>query len=328
MKILHTKSPCCQGKIYRFGNKRRKCVICGKTWTAHRKRQGRKSYRVNKELLKRVLAEGRSLTQEMKKDYPSLASLRYRFRKAIIWITRQPRHFESPDEQLILLVDALWFRFRKENWTLYLMALKPVSDNRAILLDPVLLNGGESYENWQTALETMPDRAKECIVALVSDNFGAAQMLAQRYGWVHQLCHFHLISQLQIRRGRRKYFIKGKNLREKIYHTIREALEITNEENLNTLLVRLKRYGNHQECPYRLKMAANEFVRTINLYRAYLLYPELNLPTTTNAIEATAKRIRQMARSISTPKALSLWAKALIRLRPEITCNSKNFQQN
>lgn len=327
MKILHAKSPCCQGKTYRFGNKRRQCAICGKTWTIRPKRRGRKSYRINKSLLRRILLDGKKLSHEFKKDYPSLPALCYRFRKSLEWLARQPRGYHLNFKGFVLLADGLWFSFKKEKWILFLMVLKPINNNEAILLDPVLLRNGESYDNWQAALDTIPDSAKKRIVAFVSDDFRAADKLAEEHQWVHQLCHFHLIAQLQIRRGKRKPAILGRNIREKIYQTIRQTLVVADKKKLNCLKSCLKRLSRHPECPYKLRMIVNEFLRKINLYRAYLLYPELNLPNTTNVVESTCRIIRRAAATLNTPRALRLRSIALIRLRSKITCNGKIFNR-
>lgn len=328
MKTLHTKSPCCQGKTYHFGNRRRQCSVCGKTWRVRHRKKGRKAYRINKELLKRVLIQGKTLSQEMSNHYPSLPALRKRFRADLKWLTRQPRNYQFNSEQFILLVDGLWFQFNKEKWVLFLMALKPTDDNKAILLDPVLLEGGESYDNWQTALSTIPEKAKERLAALVSDDFRASDRLAKEYSLIHQLCHFHLIAQLQIRRGRRKSTVEGRNVREDIYQTIRQALVATDEQELEQLQSTLQKLIRHPVCPKKLKMMVNQFLRSIDYYRAYLIYPELNLPNTTNAIESTCNLIRRSTVTLNTPKSLYLWSKSLIRLRSEITCNGKDFQPN
>lgn len=328
MKTLHTKSPCCQGKVYHFGNRRRQCAICGRTWRIRQKKKGRKRYRVNKDLLKRVLLEGNTLTQEMRKGYSSLSVLRYRFRKSLEWLTSQNRHYSFQSQQLVLLADGLWFRFKKEDWVLFLMAIKPANNNKATLLDPVLLKGKESYENWSAAIDSIPNETKERIVAFVSDNFRPAKRLAREHHWIHQLCHFHLIAQLQVRRGRRKKVLSGRNIREEIYQYIRESLETTDEQRLAFLKSQLQKSSNASDCPRKLRMITNEFLRAINLYRAYLLYSDLNLPTTTNAIESTGRMIRKVMSTISTPQALHFWATSLIRLHSEITCNGKHFQPN
>lgn len=272
--------------------------------------------------------EDRKLAYLMSNNYPSLPALRKRFRSDLEWLTRQPRKYQFNSEKLILLADGLWFRFNKEKWILFLMALKPADDNRAILLDPVLLKGVESYDNWQTVLSTIPEEAKERIVALVSDDFRASDRLAKEHCWIHQLCHFHLIAQLQIRRGRKKSTVEGRNTREDIYQTIRRALITTDEKELARLQLILQRLIRHPVCPKKLEMMVNQFLRSIDKYRAYLLYPELNLPNTNNAAESIGRLIRKSTATLNTPKSLYLWSKALIRLRAEITCNGKDFPHN
>jgi hypothetical protein len=80
-----------------------------------------------------------------------------------------------------------------------------------------------------------------------------------------------------------------------------------------------------------VRMAAREFLRRCEHFRAYRRYPELDLPTTTGAVEAMGHIVRELMhrlRNVRTPQALRLWTTALIRLRPEVRCNSKSFQPN
>ena len=44
---------------------------------------------------------------------------------------------------LVLLLDGLYFRFRGKDWVLYVMAVKPCRQNRAVFLDPVSSCQGE-----------------------------------------------------------------------------------------------------------------------------------------------------------------------------------------
>lgn len=323
MKTLHAKSPCCRGKIYHFGNRRKQCAFCRRTWRIRKRKRGRKRHRINKDLLVRTLIERQTLKQQVRDNYSSLFTLRRRFRNSLKWITSKPREYSLSSTQLILLADGLWFRFKRQDWILYLMAIKSIEDNKAILLDPILLPGKESYENWDYTISTIPERLRSQIKAFVSDNFTCAKKIAQQYHWVHQLCHFHLIAQLQIRRGKRKPSIAGRNTRETIYLSIREALETSNKQDLRGLKVRLEELSIFPECPKRLRFIVCQFLRSIDLYRTYLYNPDLDLPTTTSAIEAVGKKIRQISRTISTPEALRLWTTAFVRLNPIVTCNGK-----
>ena len=327
MKTLHTKSLCCRGKIYRFGNRRRQCSICGRTWRIRRKKRGRKRNRINKKLLTKTLIRRQSLNSQMRKNYSSIATLYQRFRKTLIWLSSQPRRYPPYSGQLILVGDGLWYRFKKKDWVLYLMALRPIQDSKAILLDPILLPGKENYQNWKQAIQTLPLPIKKRIKAFVSDGFRGSKKLSKENHWIHQRCHFHLMAQLQARRGRKKKLI-GADIRETIYLIIRKVLEMPDGKHLKFLTIYLNQLANHPLCPKKMRMIIHEFLKELDSFRAYLLYPELNLPTTTNTIESTGKMIRKISRSLNTPRSLQLWTTAFIRFRPEITCNGKIFQPN
>lgn len=231
--------------------------------------------------------------------------------------------------QLVLLIDGLYFRFNRRPWVLYLMALKPCHHNRAVFLDPVLFAGREEIGRWSHAISAIPVRLQRRIAALVSDQIRGITSLAARRGWVLQLCHFHIISQLQGSRGRRKTKIRGRNMREALYQLTRQALELPDGPRLQRVARRLKMLLCRPGGSRRIRMAAREFLRRIEQFRAYRKHPHLNLPTTTGTVEAMGRIIRDLmrqTRSIRSPRALQLWATALIRLRPKIMCNGKHFQ--
>ena len=85
---------------------------------------------------------------------------------------------------------------------------------------------------------------------------------------------------------------------------------------------------NRQDCPRRLHAIGVELIRHHQEFRAYLKYPELNLPNTTNSVESMNKIIRSGCRHLRTPKSLILRSKCLIRMRKTITCKPKIFQPN
>lgn len=165
-------------------------------------------------------------------------------------------------------------------------------------------------------------------ISIVSDGFRGAKRIAREYGWVPQRCHFHLIAQLQIRRGKIKYRLHGRRVRERIYQSIREALLTPKERILCILLGRLTRLSQHPDRPRKLCMMVREFVREIDVFRAYRIHPALHLPTTTNTVECMVKLLRMRIRPLSTPKAPLQWSTAYIRLQRSLTCNDSKFQPN
>jgi hypothetical protein len=208
------------------------------------------------------------------------------------------------------------------------MALKPVNDSLAYLLEPLILPGGESYENWKKAIESIDSSLRKQIKAFVSDDFRASQRLSEKYGWIHQLCHFHLIAYLQVRRGRRKSGLLGATIREKVYQDIREALETSNPERLIELKRDLIHLTTKKSCPQSIRMIVHEFLRKIDSYRAYQIHPELHLPHTTNAVETIGKLIRRISRNLRTPSALRRWVITFVRLRHIVQCNGKELNKN
>lgn len=242
MKTLHTKSPCCQGKIYHFGSRRRQCSTCKRTWRIRQKKRGRKHYRVNRNLLDKTFIQGQPLKFQLRKDYPSVDVLYKRFHQSLVELCRQSRKYVFPHGKLILLGDGLWFKFKGKDWVLYMTAIKSVKKRGAFVLDPLLLPGKENYEGWKEVLEeVVPQSVRKRLIAFVSDDFRGSTRLAKKQNWVHQLCHFHLLARLQAVRGKRKTNLPYRNLREKIYQDIRLILETTNDKELKLVKRCLRR---------------------------------------------------------------------------------------
>jgi hypothetical protein len=227
-------------------------------------------------------------------------------------------------------LDGLYFRFRGKDWVLYVMAVKPCHQNRAVFLDPVLLPGRENLQGWSQAFTTIPASIHRRIRASVSDEISGIIKLSTSQGWIVQFCHFHVISRLQQCRGRRNRRLAGRPLREALYQHVRQALELPDGARLQAVLKKLSHLVRQAKGLRVMRMIVREFLRRTDHFRAYRKYPQLNLPTTTGSVEAMNRRVRDLmrqTRSISSPQALQLWATALIRMRPAITCNGKHFQQ-
>lgn len=203
---------------------------------------------------------------------------------------------------------------------LYVLAVKPTTLAQATFLDPVLIPGKESAPGWQHALRSLPPALRARVKALVSDGFRGAKALARSHGWVHQRCHFHLLAQLYGRRGRHKR-LTARAWRETALQSIREVLGTRDQVRLVQLQQRLRALAAQPRAPVRLRMVVRHFLRELASFRAYLQYPELHLPTTTNVIEAMANILRSRLRSLNTPASLQRWATGVLRARPIMVCN-------
>ena len=100
-------------------------------------------------------------------------------------------------------------------------------------------------------------------------------------------------------------------------------------QRLSRAVERLKRLSRGDCGTLRIKTTLCQFLVDLPFYRSYLAHPNLGLPLTTNAVESMCRLIREMLRSSradSNPTSLLLWATALIRLRPTVTCNGHSLE--
>lgn len=318
MKNLHGKSPCCREKIYQHGDKRRQCSECGKTWRVWKKKQGRKRYRPDKSLLQKIFVEGQRLRYYgKKKHFSSLGTLSIRFRNILNQFLAKPRKAKFQCREYILLLDALWFKFEDIRWTLYVMATRSVKSNKESAAHSRFSLTRFFQRVWKQIINKLSLPLKKRVKACVSDGFRGSGKLIKENKWILQRCHFHFISQLQIRRGRRKN-LKDKYIREEIYQTARKLLVA---KGTKVLKEQLRKLISRSDCPGKLGSIIHEFLQDLDDFRAYRKYPRLNLPITNNTVESMNKLIRQQCRYLRTPESLRLWATTFIRMRPNIKCN-------
>ena len=324
MKTLHAKSPCCRGRINRFGKRRRQCSICKRTWRIRQKIRGRKRKRVDRRLVRRILVEHRTFQHHCRKGAVSQSGFSKRFSKAIRSDPQLKARQRFPSGLYALLGDDLYFKFKRMDWVMYVMAVKPVKSHQAFFLNPVLLQGKECYERWHAALDTLPPETKKRVKAFVSDGFRGSKLIAKEHGWIHQRCHFHLLMALIRRHGRRSYRTNGARVREKLLGVVRILLTTSDNVALRRRMLKARRLILHPLCPPWIRIQTVEFLRTLDDFRAYLIHPELNLPTTNNSIESSGKIIRKATSTARTPQSVLLRATAFLRLKKSITCNGKS----
>ena len=329
MATQHAKSPCCRGRINRFGKRRRQCGICKRTWRIRQKQRGRKRKRLADQLLHRILLERHTIVQEQRRLHISRNAIAERYANAMRATARKPYFIESlPGGQYALLGDGLYFKFKRREWVMYLMAVKPVRGKKACFLDPVLLEGRECYERWIRAIATIPPSVKKRICTFVSDGFRGSQLLSEQNGWLHQRCHFHLLANLVRGKGKRRYRIRSSRLRDKLLEATRIILTHQSTHVLAQARQTIRRLINRSTCPPYIRKQALEFLEREQDFRTYLHYPKLHLPTTTNAIESTGQMVRKATRTARTSKSVLLRATAFFRLKKFVICNGHIHQPN
>ena len=167
------------------------------------------------------------------------------------------------------------------------------------------------------------------IQALVVDNLPGMRRLAHQRQWVLQLCQFHLLLKLRAQRRGVRYALRG-GVREEIQQLVRSALQLPDGPHLTRTLKRLARLSQGDCGPQHIQTTVREFLSQLDHYRCYRTYPHLGLPWTTNAVESMGRILRELFRSSragSNPASVLLWATALIRIRPKVTCNGYPFNR-
>lgn len=103
---------------------------------------------------------------------------------------------------------------------------------------------------------------------------------------------------MQKRVGKRKT-TEGRKTRKMIYDLIDESLKTKSKKHFK----KLKLLSERKDCPRSMKMIVKEFLRRHNDFKAYLLFPELNIPRTTSALESSHSLYENKSAKIKSPKA-------------------------
>lgn len=257
----------------------------------------------------------------------SAGVIRKRHRTALDRLTRRPVPQLVPEGDLALLVDGLWFVFKRRLWVLYNMAVKPAAKESASFLDPVLIQGKESARGWRLALSTIPAHIHEQVRALVSDGFQGCKAITRERQWLHQRCHFHILTQLYNRLGRRKRKLPGRRISAKIYRAVKTVLRTTSQRRLTQKTALLHRLIADPCCRPKVASIVRQFLRDEKSYRTYLDHPELRLPATSSALESLHGRFREVASRVNTPNAVLRRIRGYIRVHPTFACNGSSYQQ-
>lgn len=330
MKKIHSKSSCSHAKTIRYGGRRRQCVLCKHTWRIRKKKRGRKRLRVHPNLDSTVIAKRQSLVHRSKLSKRSYGQIRLRHELNLKQILKTTRPPTAPPGPLIAVIDGWCFYPKGERHVVYLILLRPVNSNNATIMEPTIIPGWECCTRWEQVLLQLPADVRKRIKALVVDGITGVECLANEWGWVVQRCHFHQIAMLQSLRGKRWSTVKQKGLREKIYQNALTMLHTPDEEEAQRLYKETKKLLRRPDCPRWIKTRVGGFIRRLDYFRSYRKYPNLNLPTTTNAAECVFQSISEMfrlARGFRTTKSFEIWLKVQIRAMKKIKCNGKTTNQ-
>lgn len=321
MANLHEKSLCCQGKIRRFGGRRRQCALCYRTWTVWPKKRGAKPFRSKLSLVSSYL-ENRSGPLRNPKLQARTRKAANRFVTKISWA-------KVPKGKLVAIVDGMYQKIGRREYTFYFILLKPVGKAKAFIRSPLCLPGGESSNGWQQAFNRLPGKIEKEIAALVCDGRRALLLLARKRRYRLQRCHFHLKARVR-HYARSGYLSRHPGVGQTVQKLVSVTLTTKDERKLNRAVSQLK-VLRREVFSAGLAQVIGGFSRNYRSYRTYLRYPALDLPITSNAAESLIGSVRELqhrARGFRSRRSLLLWVTALLKHRQFVTCNGKNNQQN
>lgn len=329
MKKKHEKSACCRADIIKYGNKRRQCVECRRTWSVWKKRRGRKRKRIGANLARAFLnREIASLAALARKRNCSEAHVQETFRKSRECFIQKTSWPIVPQGDLIIVADGVMEMIERRWHTVYLMLVRSLSSNTAVILPSLIARGTETALGWRMAMDTIPVSVMNRIRAIVCDGHRGLVGAGLRNRWVIQRCQFHLLARIQSRRSRFR-IARNKKEAEAIFAHVRVVLSSTDETAVNASLVTLEQIGWKSTSP-EIRNVLSGFVKNYRDYRSYLTHPSLHLPTTTNTAECLASAVadlKQRMRGFPTLRSFERWIIALLKFKKQIACNGFR-QQN
>lgn len=321
-----TNETCKHTKSIKYGGRRRQCVSCHATWRIRLKKRGPKAAKRRLSNLTKTFVDKLTLVQQSRRSDTTSDALSKRHASTLSTLEGRPWPHAIPEGLLILVMDAMWFETVGKRQTVYLMGLRAVDDDRLHFLRPVLRPGSESQKRWREVIDEIPKSAREHICAIVSDSFAGSGGLAKEHGWVFQRCQAHLLLRLSMLCGDNKRIVSWRDGRQEIQRLMHALMSTPDEKKASEIADQLFVLGQDGRCPTRLRHIITQTLRTLHEYRACYLHPELRLPATTNALENTNGRVRDLlnrSRGCRTPEALIRWITGFLWFHPTVTCRPK-----
>lgn len=329
MAHQHLKSACCRAQVIRYGSKRRQCVSCRRTWTIRPKRKGRKRLRAPQSLAERYFSGsistirtlerrfrwGRDRAQHMARR--SLAH--YLIKHQNDWSRTLPNR-----GRLIAIADAIWHRVCGEKITIYLILLRPVDGETAVIMPPVFTRGHEDRGGWQYAWAQLPSAYLRRIDAIVCDGQKWLIAFGYRHKWIVQRCQFHLLANLQMYLG-----IRDRQRNSNVMTLVYALFATTDQKQSRRILAQLAAIRDTSKSR-GMRRVLSGLATNYRDFQSYLRHPNLNLPTTTNAAESCASSIREFmrrCRGFRSRETLRLWVTGYVLWKKEIHCAGKNQQK-
>lgn len=268
----------------------------------------------------RVLSEQRRVSKDHLQRKLRTSLKRYCSQEGEKWKT-----LLKNNDQLIAVADAIWYTLNGKKHTIYLILLRPIADEAAVITPPLLLEGHEDKKGWMEAFNRLPETFRARIIAVVCDGGSGIVHAAQTHRWRIQRCHFHLLAAVQ------NYLTSGPRSPRRAYalFVLRHAQTFLAGRTLSAERTTLRAIIQSSRSR-GLRRVLNGLLEHEFDFHAYLRYPELKLPTTSNAAESAIRCIRDLmsrCRGFRSRAALMLWLIAWTAHQKIIRCRPK-YQPN
>jgi hypothetical protein len=312
MKKIHAKSSCCFAKIVRFGERRKQCSKCHRTWRTRKKKRGRKQKRVSKKIVKsyfsRTLPSSYGLAKERN---TSPDTFEYRLLKSRNLFSRNEAWPSLPNTSpFILIADAKKMKIVGEMTTMYFILVRSTSEKTAFVHKPHIEIGDESVTGWDRAFDTLPDSVSRGVLGLVCDGHLGLIYSAKWRKWKIQRCHFHLIKSLVVRRSVKSTRGNAK-LGAIILSLVKNILTTKDADVLKHSIDEIEAIGWESK-KGMLRPIIEGFLNHLDEYRTYIDYPELCLPKTSNSAEAYIGGLQKLLNQAHGFRTMAVSLKSII----------------
>lgn len=324
MNTKHAKSPCCKGKVIKFGERRRQCCTCHRTWRIRQKKTGRKKKRAQINLAVSFLINQRLSCYSLAiKLHKSEDILNRNIKRSLNKFVLETPYAELPTKSpLVVIADAMIQQVENKTFSVYFVLVKTPESKEAIIAPPYFEEGKESCIGWKNAFDRLPKPVFKAITAIVSDGHLGLRSLSLKNDWLMQRCHFHLLASLQGRRSKSK-FSRHREVGEAVFALVKDIVNNKNENDTLNSVKQLKKIRAQTDSP-GLSRILRSFLKTHKQFRTFLDYPDLNLPRTSNSAESMVGCVRSLlrrAKGFRSIKSLKLWTEGLIKCKKQIVCN-------
>jgi len=331
MRFQHRKSTCCRALVVRHGGKRRRCSQCRRTWSIRPKRRGPKPLRADRSLIESYFEKERAAARIVAKRRGTSRSKEQRSlrRSLSLFITHQlPTWTEALPKHgpLIAVPDGIWYRVgrRREKRTAYLILLRPVEAQEAVIAPPLVLTGHEDLLGWEAAFAALPESLRKRIQAIVCDGGMGVVAFARKQPWHLQRCHFHLLANLMMYRNPTLH----PELKP-LFDAVRMIISTTDQKAVRRSMRRIEAERDATTSP-GVKRILSGLLTNYRDFQTYVRHPEFNLPRTTNAAESCVSRFQELKkqlRGFRSEEAMHEWLTGYALWKKTIACRGEQTQK-